>query len=495
MNDATSREPSERLLRAILGFVAALLALSVVLQNPGGQPAFFEPGAVFHYYLGAKYMNEIGPFDFYACAVAADAESETIQTWQAETPVRDLRTYALAPAGTLHCPRDRFTPQRWSAFVHDVSWVTATAAPSGWDETITDKGYNATPFLSVVFGRLAAVVPIDRWRARFLLFNLDMLFVAIAIGIVWSSAGATIALLTLLLCVGYFGNFGRIGGNFGQYAWFPCLALAVAAWRARRPALGGGALGLAAGLQAFPVLLAIPIVIGGVRAVCRRDRDGWKRTVMFFASLAVALGCCVAVGSTSARGPAAWQEWREKIAVHSSYLRGEVFDIGLPNLIADIVSSDRASSESYTEDTPHSAARNAALGTHVRLWRFCAVVLILLTCAAAWCVPEEALFACGFVPIYALLALSPYYYFALALLPFMAVGMARSQWAILVGLLVIVLGVHLAMWGGSYISFVFARHFAGAVLIASFMTLTALVPLGGRVFGARTNADGPGCHV
>jgi hypothetical protein len=92
------------LLRAILGFLAALLVLAFIARPPDYRPPFFEPAGVFHYYLGAKYANEIGPFDLYACALAADSEHAV---WDADTLVRDLRTYRLVPAGTLQCPGGR----------------------------------------------------------------------------------------------------------------------------------------------------------------------------------------------------------------------------------------------------------------------------------------------------------------------------------------------------------------------------------------------------
>ncbi len=472
----------ERLIRAILGFVAALLVLSSIARPSDYRPPFFEPSGVFHYYIGAKYVNEIGPFDLYGCALAADSEHAV---WDATTLVRDLHSYRLVPAWTLNCPRGHFTAERWYAFRHDVALVTAMDTTAAFAGAVTDKGYNATPFFSSVFGRLATAVPIDGRRTRLLLFNLDILLVAGSIGLVWYSAGATIALLTLLLVVGFFGNFGRIGGNFGQYAWFPFLALAIAAWRARRPLIGGGALGLATGLQVFPVVFAIPIVIGGLRAAWQRDRGGWMRTVLFSASLALTLGLSAVAGSTSARGLGAWKEWREKITVHSSYLRGEIFDIGLPRLVADVLSRDRADTDSYIDDTPHTFARGAALEAHPGIWRLAAALLIALMCGAVWCVPEDARMALGFVPMYAMLALSPYYYFALALLPFMIVGLGRTQFSVVVGLLVVVLGIQLAIWGGSYISFVYWRHVASEVLIASLVLVVPLVPLAGRVFGRR----------
>jgi hypothetical protein len=465
-------------INVILGWLAVLLAAFVALQNPGNRPAFFEPAGVLHYYLGAKYFDELGPFDLYACAIAADRQAS--QVWFDEVQVRDLHTYRLTAANTRSCPRSRFTPARWAAFVTDVSWITDTATTAEWASAVTDKGYNATPFFSVVFGQVARVATAFRMTGhhlRYILFNLDVVFLALSIWIVWRSAGTTTALLTLVLALGFFGNFGRIGGNFGQYVWFPLVAWAIAAWRAHRPVASGAALGLAAGFQVFPVFFALPVLLSGLGSLVRREREGWRRPLVFALSLAVTVGACVAAGGVSARGMGAWRTWQQKLAIHSAYLHGEIFDIGLPNLVADVVSRDHVSTDSYVEDIPHSLARQAALGAHPRVWFVSAAVLLALCVGAVGSVPAGAVFALGFLPLYALLTLSPYYYFALALLPFMAVDVARRQYRILVGALVLVFVINLEVLAGSDISFSFWRHAVSQLLIAGFAALTGLVPL------------------
>ena len=131
------------------------------------------------------------------------------------------------------------------------------------------------------------------------------------------------------------------------------------------------------------------------------------RSLVCSLSLLVAIGACVAVGSASHLGVDAWRTWQQKIQIHSAYLRGEVFDIGLSNLVGDLVSADRASADSYEQDIPHSLARRTAVHAHRPLWLSLAVVLMLLSVAAVWLVPQEAALAFGFVPLYALSALSP----------------------------------------------------------------------------------------
>jgi hypothetical protein len=465
-------------LRSILAWVGVWLGLFAGIQHPGYISAFYEPRAVLHYYLGAKYFNEIGPFDLYGCVFAADGETTNI--WAADTPVRDLHDYTLVPAIATSCPRERFSAERWTAFLRDVSWITGTATPADFALALTDKGYNATPFFSRVFGQVidaATLVRANSTRWPFIVFNLDLIFVAIAVWIVFRSAGATIALLVLVFGLGFFGNFGRIGGNLAQYVWFPCLTASVAAWRARRPAAGGAALGLAAGFHVFPAFFAFPVVVSGMRSIVRGDRDGWMRSLVFCVSLVVVIGSCVAIGSASPRGFDAWRTWRQKMAIHSAYLRGEVFDIGLSNVLGDALSGDHASSDSYEQDIPHSLARRTAVGAHRWLWLLLSALLIGLAVAAVWSVPEQPAPAFGFVPIYALLALSPYYYLALALLPFMAAGIGRTQYKILVGALAVLFAANLAIWNGSYISFSFGWHAVTEGLIAAFMLLITLIPL------------------
>jgi hypothetical protein len=465
-------------LRTVLAWLAAWIGAFAFVQHPGYTSPFFEPRAVFHYYIGAKYFDEIGPFDLYGCVIAADRQGNRI--WLPNTPVRDLHTYTMVPAQATSCPPDRFTAERWRAFVQDVSWFTGKATPADWALALTDKGYNASPFFSEVFGHLAArLAPLepDDARAAFVVFNLDLVFLAIAIWIVWRSAGATLALLVLALALSFFGSFGRIGGNLGQYVWFPCLAAAAAAGQARRPAAAGAALGLATGFQIFPVMFAVPVVVSGVRGLVRRERERWMRSLVFSIALAGVIASCVAIGSVSPRGFDAWRAWRQKMAIHSAYLRGEVFDIGLSNALGFALSSDHANSDSYEHDIPHSLARQAALRAHRVVWFGLASVLIGLFVAAVWRVPEQAALAFGVVPMYALLAMSPYYYFALALMPFMAVGLPAGRFKVLAGGVALLFAVNLAIWNGSYISFSFGWHAATQALFAAFMLLVAMTPL------------------
>src|SRR5205085_970980 len=109
------RPEVDRLLRRALLLALALLA-GLLWLTPPAATSFFVVHAPeqFHYYLGAKYFDELGYDHLYECAAAARKES-------GEPPpavIRDLTSRELVPvdaAAQLEVCRGRFTPARWSA--------------------------------------------------------------------------------------------------------------------------------------------------------------------------------------------------------------------------------------------------------------------------------------------------------------------------------------------------------------------------------------------
>lgn len=434
------------------------------------RPPFIDAWAVFHYYLGAKYFEEIGPFDLYACALEADVGD---RIWPSGTMVRDLNSYALVPKETLVCPREAWSESRWDAFVDDVSTITDMVPAPYWGEVVRDKGYNASPFFSTVFGGLANLVPIKNTTVQLLLFNIDYVFLAISIVIIWRQAGVAVSLLTLICALGFFGNFGRIGGNYFQYAWLPLVTLVVAAWRSEKWVVSGSALGAATILQVFPILFAAPAAVIGLQSFVRGD-DTWKRMVSFFVSLGVVVVLGFAVGSMTERGLGGWSLWFSKLDIHSSYLRGEVFNIGLPNLIAGALTEDQTNNDTNEEDIPHSLVRVDAFNERPQYWWIGALCLLMLMALSTCLIPREQALLLGFLPLYALVAISPYYYFSIVLLPFMAYGIRTKRYYLIIGLLAVLLTRHLFASGGHYISFTFSNHFVSEIQLLLF---TLAVPL------------------
>ena len=139
----------------------------------------------------------------------------------------------------------------------------------------------------------------------------------------------------------------------------------------------------------------------------------------FTVALTAVLALSFVLGSFAGRGAGAWSEWQQKISVHKDYLRGEIFNIGLANLTATIVSVNHDEAGSYAEDVPNTFSRIGALRNKIALYyALCAAFLALWAVPVASS-PDADLFGHGFLPLYALLTLSPFYYLSLVLLPFM----------------------------------------------------------------------------
>lgn len=236
----------------------------------------------FHYYLGAKYFSELGYFNLYPCALEADQEAGGY--WGQIAGARDMDSYRLIPRENLPpCPRANFTAARWSEFSRDVEHFAITAPPIFFAQVFSDKGLNPPPSWVSIARPLAQAIPISKNWAADIVFNLDVAAVLIGVLLIWRSRGGIAALLTAGLSVFYFGNCGLIAGNFLQYFWFPFLILAIILWATNRPGLSGAMLGVAVGLQVFPLFFGLPIVIRGIIDFVRRRK---KRNGSHISSLA-----------------------------------------------------------------------------------------------------------------------------------------------------------------------------------------------------------------
>src|SRR5207244_11265988 len=102
--------------------------------------------------------------------------------WDCRANVIDLSPYAIVGRDDLApCPRDRFSPPRWSAFVKDVTALQSILPESERAAVLTDKGFNPPPSWSVLAGWVANHVPLDHARAAKAMFNVDLAFPLIAL--------------------------------------------------------------------------------------------------------------------------------------------------------------------------------------------------------------------------------------------------------------------------------------------------------------------------
>jgi hypothetical protein len=317
------------------------------------------------------------------------------------------------------CPRANFTSNRWSEFSQDVEYFARHADPDYFVEVLSDKGFNPPPSWTFVAKPVAQAIPISRSRVLDVVFNLDVAAVFLGLVIVWRAGGGAVALLTSGLVVFHFGSFGRIGGNFFQYFWFPCVVAAIALWARNRPGYSGAMLGVATGLQIFPVFFGLPIVLRGMIEFARgRKKAQWRPYFSFSCGLLAAILASFCLGSLAGRGPSAWSEWRKKISIHRDYLRGEIFNVGLANLTATALSKNHDGADDYADDVPHTFGRLETLKGHIWLYYCLCGILVAMWFVGLARAPASDLFGQGFLITYIAVTMSPFYYLPLVLLPF-----------------------------------------------------------------------------
>lgn len=380
----------------------------------------YDIWGIFHYYLGAKYFSEVGYFGLYSCALEADRSTGGYWYYfHGIAVVRDLRDYRIVPRGALApCPRENFTTERWNEFSQDVESFAELAPPEYFARVFVDKGFNPPPSW-VVAAKPFTRIPFSNHLLWTVVFNLDVIAILFGLFVILRASGGTAALLTAWLVVFYPGTFGVIGGNFLQYLWFPLLVVAIAWWASDHPVRSGIVLGAATGLQVFPIFFALPVLAQGVLALIRGEKkSAWLPHVRFASALAGTLCLSFVLGCFAGKGASGWREWQAKIDLHSQFLKGEVFDVGLANLTSAIATKNPAAQPNYVGDLPNAYSRIAWLRQNAWVYLGLFLLGIILCFRSIGNAPRDELFGYGFVFMFCAGNLSPYYYLALALLPF-----------------------------------------------------------------------------
>ncbi|MEM7583826.1 MAG: hypothetical protein AAF560_10635, partial [Acidobacteriota bacterium] len=372
---------------------------------------------VYHYYLGAKYFGELGYTDLYDATLKAD--SKGLNYWGGLSRVRNLSTYAIEGRRTreqAYEPAEHFEPARWQAFQRDVAALARHLEPHHWQGIFTDRGYNGTPFWTVLGGGLAHLVPADHRLALALLCSLDLLLLGGTLVLIATTFGARKAACVLLLLTLSPVNAHRFVGGFLQYDWFCAVAIALCLYRRRAPTAAAAAMAYAVLTRVFPVLFvlvgAVPMVLRWLRVRGRSSyllryrppRHASRFGVAFVAWCSLGLLISLANG----RGAVAWREFATGIGLHSEHHVFGERRVGLKHAFTHRLGSfelgrDNDRRQSYKE-------QRVVYG----------LVAAALLAGCAWVSARSRSWDAmllGLVPIFALIVTSRYYASYLALVP------------------------------------------------------------------------------
>lgn len=216
-----------------------------------------------HYYLNAKYFDELGYFDLYPACLLAD-----IDNGGPHYPQQGHIYMAQNQAGHGRMPishgiergrevkEKNFSEARWKAFEHDFLTMQRTG-PSQmndklWRQMIIDHGYNGTPAWTVMARPIANLVPVESIK---LLGYLDVVVLLGAVGVVaWAYGGTTALFAWLFLMVTYSARWPTVTWAFLRYDYVAALMVGMALLKKQKHALAGIFTAFSATMRLFPAM-------------------------------------------------------------------------------------------------------------------------------------------------------------------------------------------------------------------------------------------------
>lgn len=216
-----------------------------------------------HYYLNAKYFDELGYYDLYPACMLADLENggphfkRQGNLYMAQNDAGHGRMPISHGVERGRKVREQyFSPDRWAAFEHDFLALQRTG-PSQmndklWRQMIIDHGYNGTPAWTVMARPIANLVPVESIK---LVGYLDLAVLIGAIGVVAWAYGAPTALFAwVFLMVSYSLRWPMITWAFLRYDYVAALMVGMALLKKQKHALAGLFTAYSATMRLFPAM-------------------------------------------------------------------------------------------------------------------------------------------------------------------------------------------------------------------------------------------------
>jgi hypothetical protein len=438
---------------AVKSVLGVLAVLGVTAFYNFGAPWFWDAGAkrltpvhtydMRVYFPVAKYFDELRFDGIYLASVEAYLEGKRLGDRALErVDMRDLRTNEIAHArdlvGEIHAVKQRFSPERWSAFVRDMRFFWVSMGEGDYLGSLSDHGGNATPvWLALAHLLFAPMVASE--RALTVTALLDPLLLLLTFVCIARSFG----LRAMLVCLIVFGasDFPMFGSDWAgstlRFDWMATLGLGVCALRTRRYVLGGALLAHAGLVRAFPAsaiaFTPVPVVLFALERL-------WRRRGLVPAEIAAAQPGLVKVLASAAAtsallvglsialfglGPA-WVGWFEKISLHTeqpntNHLGVRTLAAFDPDLSSDELArsgvSDPWAEWQKTQLTTYESRAMLALAIRVLLLGLC-----VLACRHAR-TEQAALLGLILIPVFTYPA--NYYLHYVFLLPLLAVDQRR----------------------------------------------------------------------
>lgn len=310
----------ERVQRA---FSALLIVIAVVLSatyfsKSASYERYLHRWDAFHTVLGAKYHEELGYFDLYKCTIAVDKEGKG--HFAAVKDVRDLRTRNVVPVEELLRGNDcleRFTPQRLAEFQTDLNTMGASMKASVWSRLFRDKGFNGTPFYTVVATALLGLFGTSIEQLTKLAF-LDVFLMLIAFGsVAWAFGARRAAIFAIFFCCFFPNRYIHMGGSILRFDYVATLVIALAALKKEKWGLAGILMAWAGMVRFFPLVFAGAVLLK-IAAEVFATRRFERRHVLFVATFSLGIVAFLVTTFIGLEGTLDdWREWWFNMEAHN----------------------------------------------------------------------------------------------------------------------------------------------------------------------------------
>jgi len=277
------------------------------------------PWGVYHYYLGAKYFDELGYTQLYKQSLVADAEGPGYL--KEVKKIRDLTTYRYVNSKEHRQGKrlDTFSDERWDEFKADLAYLTSRRGPDFWKQALRDRGYNPSPAWNAIGSRLTNLLSIRHPVSQTALVLLDLLLVLAAFGVSVRAYGWARSALVLASFYLWFGHPERLFGQIYILDWFAASWAGIACWRLGRARTAGALIGYAAMVRIFPiVLLAGPLAHLGLRALQKKPPAANHRRLLAGAAAAMLILFLAGTVGGQSKGLSSWKMFAGNIVHHSA---------------------------------------------------------------------------------------------------------------------------------------------------------------------------------
>lgn len=295
--------------------VVAVLSLAAFTNfgEARGNGTMVHTWEQFHFYMGAKYLREVGWFDLYKASLIAD--QETVNRVAGLQTIREIHTFEQIPASSVVLERDRikaqFTPERWEQFKAD--WITWSRMPMDWNGVLNDHGNSNSPSWAIIATPLSNVLPLNR-SSQVFIAGLDIFLMVILGWMLLRTFGVKIACVAFVVFGATPITFDYLAGSFLRWDWLFAVGMCACFIKRGQYAIAGAFLGYAVSTKLFPLFFGVALAFHWA-ALYLKDRRIRREWIRFIGGGAAALAVTFLVSSVMLGTPRVWLEYKERIAV------------------------------------------------------------------------------------------------------------------------------------------------------------------------------------